>query len=301
MKEKKFALILIGLAILAYVVYSLVLDSCVKVSPGQRAVKTEWGQIKDTTYRPGLVWFFPYSANMGNEVFIVDVKPMRYEYNVNARTKDMQRVSWNCAILCQMNEDKIHVMYDKYINYTEYEQKVVRDLVQTTMLSLSSMADFWSIAGNEKNMITAATEYIVNDQLMAEDLVKISSFRILKYSASPEFEALIEQTIQAKQGITLEQYKTEMAKQATERVKQEAIQTYERMVAEVKAKGIDVQLKADALRGNPFVAQYELAKALQKWNGEMSLPQTLTIMEDANGGASIFPFIGVNGGNKNSK
>jgi hypothetical protein len=51
------------------------------------------------------------------------------------------------------------------------------------------------------------------------------------------------------------------------------------------------------LKDNPFVAQYELAKALQKWNGNISLPQTLTMMEGANGGASIFPFIGINGGN----
>ena len=292
----KFVLVLLGLSVLGYLAYNVALDSFVKVNPRQRAVKTEWGVIKDTTYSPGLVWFIPYSKEMGNEVFVVDVEPQRYAYNIDARTKDMQRVSWNCAVLCEMNEDRIHVMYDKYVNYTEYEQKVVRDLVQTTMLSLSSMADFWSIAGNERNMITTALEYIVNDQLMAENLVSISSFRILNYSASPEFEALLEKTIQSKQGVTLEQYKAEMAKQATERVKQEAIQTYERMAAEIKAQGIEIQIRAEALKDNPFVAQYELAKALQKWNGNISLPETLTMMEGANGGASIFPFIGLNGG-----
>ena len=296
---KKIILVLGVLSVMIYGFYLIALDSFVKVSPGQRAVKTEWGHIKDSTYGPGLVWFIPYTPEMGNEVFVVDIKPQRYSYNISARTKDMQRVSWDCAILCEMNEEKVHIMYDKYINYTEYEQKVVRDLVQTTMLSLSSMADFWSIAGNERNMITTAVEYIVNDQLIAENLVSVSSFKILNYNASPEFETLIEQTIQTKQGITLEQYKAEMAKQATERVKQEAIQTYERMAAEIKAQGIEIQIRADALKDNPFVAQYELAKALQKWNGNISLPQTLTIMEGANGGASIFPFIGINGNSKN--
>ena len=297
MKKKILVLVLIVLAVMGYYGIRVVNASYVKVSPGQRAVKTEWGVIQDTTYRPGLVWFVPYTKEMGNEVFVVDVKPQRYEYNISGRTKDMQRVTWNCAVLCEMNEDKIHVMYDKYINYAEYEQKVIRDLVQTTMLSLSSMADFWSIAGNERNMITSAVEYIVNDQLISENLVSVSSLRILNYSASAEFEALIEQTMQARQGITLEEYKAEMAKAATERVKQEAIQTYERMAAEVKARGLEFQITAEAVNNNPFIAQYELAKALQKWNGNISLPQTLTMMEGASDGASIFPFIGINGGN----
>ena len=91
----------------------------------------------------------------------------------------------------------------------------------------------------------------------------------------------------------LEKLKVEKAKVETERVKQEALQTYERLAAVAKANGIDVQIKAAALR-NPFVAQYEVAKALQNWNGEVTLPNTLAIMEQASnggGGASIFPIV----------
>ena len=293
--KKSFIVVLCTLAVISYCAYNVVEASYVKINPRQRGVRTLWGEIEDTTYAPGLVWCIPYTTEMGNEVHVVDVEPQRYVYKVSTRTKDMQRVSWSCAVLCEINQNKVHVMYDKYDNHTKYEEKVIRDLVQTTMLSISSMADFWSIAGNERNMVTTAIEYIVNDQLMAEDLVKVSSFKILNYSASSEFEALIEETLKARQGITLEQYKTEMAKQATERVKQEAMQVYERMVAEVKAQGMETQIRAEALKGNPFVAQYELAKAFQKWNGNLSLPQTLTIMEGANNGSSIIPFIGING------
>lgn len=82
-----------------------------------------------------------------------------------------------------------------------------------------------------------------------------------------------------------------MAKQATARVKEEAQQIYERMAAEAKAQGIEVELKAKALKNNPFVAQYELAKAVQKWNGELNLPQTLTMMEGANSSGTIIPFL----------
>mgnify|MGYP001514368921 FL=1 len=63
------------------------------------------------------------------------------------------------------------------------------------------------------------------------------------------------------------------------------------MAAEAKAQGIEVELKAKALKNNPFVAQYELAKAIQKWNGELNLPQTLTMMEGANSSGTIIPFL----------
>ena len=81
--------------------------------------------------------------------------------------------------------------------------------------------------------------------------------------------------------------------QATERVKQEAIQAYERLAAVAKAEGLKIQIQAEALKDNPFVAQYEMAKALQKWNGNISLPQTLTIMKGANegGGFPVFPIM----------
>lgn len=164
-------------------------------------------------------------------------------------------------------------------------------MVNSTMLTLSALTDIWSFVGNEEKIVTEAVEYIVRDQLLTEGLVKVKTFRLLSYQASPEFENLIEQTVQAKQGEKLEKYKSQMAKQATARVKEEAQQIYERMAAEAKAQGIEVELKAKALKNNPFVAQYELAKAVQKWNGELNLPQTLTMMEGANSSGTIIPFL----------
>lgn len=289
--SKKTATVLIILIVLVFGCWRVSQDSFVKVNPGQRAVKTVWGQIKDSSYVPGLVWYIPYSRHMGNEVQIVDVQPQRYEYTFSVRTKDLQKISLKCALLCEMNDSQVHKMFEKYQGYKQYEEKVIRDMVNSTMLTLSALTDIWSFVGNEEKIITEAVEYIVRDQLLTEGLVKVKTFRLLSYQASPEFENLIEQTVQAKQGEKLEKYKSQMAKQATARVKEEAQQTYERMAAEAKAQGIEVELKAKALKNNPFVAQYELAKAIQKWNGELNLPQTLTMMEGANSSGTIIPFL----------
>jgi len=273
--------------------------SFVKVDPGERAIKRTFAKIEPQTYGPGLVWYIPFSKAWGNEVIKVSTRPQRFAYdNVAVRTKELQQVTLDCSILLQLTPDSIHVLYDKYTGYQAYEENVIRDMVQSTMLALASQMSFWSFAEETNNLMTDAVKYIVSDQLMAENLVRVETFRLKGFHASPEVEALIDQTAQARQGIELEKAKVEKAKVETERVKQEALQTYERMAAVAKANGIDVQIKAEALR-NPFVAQYEVAKALQNWKGEVTLPSTLAIMEQASnggGGTSIFPIVPITTG-----
>lgn len=268
-------------------------DTFVKVPLGQRAVKTEWGVVVDSTYAPGLVWRIPYTEFMGNDVWLVDIRPKRYEYNITVRTKDVQQLSLKCAILCEMNEATVHKLYDKYQGYDAYEQKIIKDMVTNVTLTLSSFTDIWSFMGSKETPLTEAVKYIIDDQLKNEDLMRAKAFNLLSYKASPEFEKLIEKTVQTKQNIKLEEYKVEQAKLATQRVLEEARQTYEKMAAVAKAEGLTIQIEAAAVQNNPFIAQYEAAKALQKWNGEITLPQTLTIMKGANenGGFPFVPFM----------
>lgn len=290
---KKIAWLLVILIIIGAASVNVGRHSFVKIDPGQRGIKRQWGQVVDSSYVPGLVWYIPYSQDMGNEVITIDIVPHRYEYTFKVRTKDLQQISLKCAVLCEMNDARVHKLYDKYQGYDAYEQKVIKDMVNSIMLAMSSLTDIWSFAGREEAMTMDAVKYIANDQLLADNLVKIRTFRLLSYQASDEFEKLVEKSAQAKQGIKLEEYKAKMAQQATERVRQEAIQAYERLAAKAKAEGLKIQIQADALKDNPFVAQYEMAKALQKWNGNISLPQTLTIMKGANGGGGfpVIPFM----------
>lgn len=286
---------IVALSALGYGAIFVVKNSFVLVNQGERGIKLSFGKVVQKSYGPGLVWYMPFSQDWGNKVIKVEVRPQRYGYNVPVRTKELQKVSLDCSVLLQLTPDSIHVLYDKYTGYEAYEQNVVRDLVQQTMLTLSSQMSFWSFAEETNSLMADAVTYIVNDQLIAQNLVKVEAFRLKGYQASPEVEALIEKTVQAHKNIELEQLKLEMAKIETEKVKQEAIQTYERLAAVAKANGIDVQIKAEALK-NPFVAQYEVAKALQKWNGDLTLPNTLMTMSQAAGGnggvaPSIFPIM----------
>lgn len=290
MKKLKFFWRLTIFVLIICGIVSITQDCFIKVSPGQRAVKTKWGEIVDTTYAPGLVFNIPYSKSLGNNVNLVDIKPKRYEYKFDVRTKDLQHLTVTCAVLCEMNDKTVHKLYDKYQSYDAYEKKVIKDLVNRTMFTLSSFVDIWSFMGSKETPLTEAVQYIIADQLKSENLMCAKNFSLLDYKASKDFEKLVEQTVQTKQGITLEGYKVEMAQKATERVLEEARQVYEKMAAVAKANGLEIQIKAAAVQNNPFIAQYETAKALQKWNGEITLPQTLTIMKGANENAG-FPLI----------
>lgn len=293
MKKLKFFWGLTIFILIIFGIVSIMQDCVIKVSPGQRAVQTKWGEIVDTTYAPGLVFNIPYSKSLGNDVILVDIKPKRYEYTFNVRTKDLQQLNITCAVLCEMNDQTVHKLYDKYQSYDAYEKKVIKDLVNRTMFTLSSFVDVWSFMGSKETPLTEAVQYIITDQLKSENLMCAKNFSLLDYKASKDFEKLVEQTVQTKQGITLEGYKVEMAKKATERVLEEARQIYEKMAAVAKANGLEIQIKAAAVQNNPFIAQYETAKALQKWNGEITLPQTLTIMKSANEntGFPLIPFM----------
>ena len=283
--------IIIGLA-----TYHVLPETYTLVKPGQRGVKTQWGQIVDKSYPPGLVWKFPFSKDLGNDIILIDVKPQRFEYNFNVKTKDLQEISFNCALVLKLNEEEVHRLIDSYPEgTTEYEKTVIKDLVNSTILGLFGQTDIWMfVAEGQDKLITQATEYIINDNLLSHNLMSVSSVRNLGYKASPEFEALIEQAVQAKQGITVEEYKAQMAKQATIRVKEEAIQTYERLAATAKANGLKVQIEAEAVKNNPFIAQYEVAKALNKWNGSIpNLPEVFTTIKegsDKNSGSDIIKF-----------
>ncbi|MBO7555989.1 MAG: hypothetical protein J6T72_01150 [Alphaproteobacteria bacterium] len=287
--------LLILLVFLLPVGWKLFNSSYVKIPPKHAGYKTVWGQIQDTTYGPGLVWFIPGTEHMGNSVTVVNVQPKNYKYVFDVKTKNMQKIKLNVSVLQEPNAPRLHVMANQYSSYDDYQKQVVQDLLNSVMVTLCGLTDIWSLVGGYEEMTLDAVNYIVNDQLINDNYVNIRAIRLLGFEASPEFEQLMEKTAQAQQEISLEELKAKKAEVETKKVMEEAKQTYERMAAVAKANGLEIQIKAQALKDNPFVAQYEMAKALQNWNGEISLPQTLSIIEASNKGLPIMPFMNLNG------
>ncbi len=295
---KKFVACLLVIAICIFpwvrdLVSKAVPQTVIKVPPKHAAYKTKWGVIQDTTYGPGLVVQIPLTENLGNMVVVKNVEPRNYKYDLDVRTKRGYKIKLQVSVVCQPNWMRLHKMVMAGIDdYDVYEQKIIRDKVQSTMAALCGLTDIWSLVGGYEKMMLDATDYIVNDQLIADGYVSVRGVRLLGYNADDDFEKLLKQEMLAAQELSIEELKAQKAAIETKRVKEEAIQNYERLASTVKAEGLKFQIQAEALRDNPFVAQYELAKAIQKWNGKIpDLPETLTIMKTANAeGMPLLPI-----------
>ncbi len=294
MKKHIVVILMILLVLLIPVGWKLFNESYLRVPPKHAAYKTVWGEIQDTTYGPGLVWKIPRTENMGNSVTVLNVQPKSYKYIFDVKTKNMQNIKLNVSVLQEPNAKKLHVMANQYDSYDDYQQQVVQDLLNSVMVTLSGLTDIWSFVGGYEDMTLEAVNYIVNDQLIKDDYVNIRAVRLLGLEASKEFEDLVEKTAQTLQEINLEELKAKKAAIETQKVMEEAKQTYERMAAVARANGLEIQISSEALKNNPFVAQYEAAKALQNWKGEINLPQTLSIIEASNKGLPIMPLLNLN-------
>lgn len=293
-------LLLIGA--LGWGAFTVTRASFVKVNPGERAIKRYFGEVEPQSYGPGLVWYIPFSQDWGNEVIVVNTRPKTFDYHSVIRTKEQLKASIYYSVTCQINEERVHVMYNKYTDIDNYKSVKIDHMMPSIMMLLTSKMSFWSLSDETSSLVTEAAQYILNDQLGADSLVAITNFYFKGYQASAEIEAKIEQIAQAHQNIELEQLKLQMAKIETEKVREEAQQTYERMAAVAKANGIEIEILNKNIT-NPLIAQYRVAKALEeaasKWDGSINTPNALTIMKSAgeNGGGispSIFPIMPIN-------
>ena len=299
-KSKSWGFALIGLLITCMLATFVISKSKTVIEPAKRGVKTVWGEIVPKTYAPGLVWNYPFMEEWGCKTLIFDISSQNYEYSYsNVRTKDLQNITFNCAINVEPVDTNVHQLIDKYPGgYPEYKEKVLNNLVNSVVNALVGQTDVWLFIGRQNEIVKEAIAYVVGDNLVQHNYVRVSSVRLLGFEASAEFEKMVDETAQAKQGIILESYKADRAEQATRRAIEEAKQAYEFMANEAKVRGLSLEFEATYVR-NPLIVQYEIAKAINRWNGDLTLPSTLTLMQGGDtGNPTVFPFLPLNLSNK---
>ncbi len=291
---KKVVLTLLGLVILFCAVVIVAKDSSVRVPIGYSGVKLEFGSIEQTSYGPGLVWQIPYSEDWGNEVKLYSVQPERFPYELQVKTQEGYNINLSMSILSKINKDNVYIFCEEYTDLHTYQDKVVNDLLQQVMFTLSAQMSIWNFIGKETDMITDATNYIVNDALMQKEIVSVESVKYLACTFSPTLQATIDSTAVASQRRDLEEARALVALSASKRVKEEALQAYYFMANQVKADSAMMANMGKYIT-NPMIAQYELAKASRNWDVTQIVPNTLMMMGEAGeatrSGSSILPII----------
>ena len=223
------------------------------IKPGYRAAVETLGAVADRSYENGPVWVFPFVT----EVIPYDVKEQKYDFAYKLKTANMQNVLVSGAINYNLNGDRVHILH-QYVG-KDYQKVMIEPLLEGVLTQTVGKNDPAFLVNNME-MVTEAVSYIIKDELAQVDLLNTRDIKLFKPEFSEELEAAYRDA--------------EVAKVATQRVEQEAQQ----MLLKAQSEGKALELKSNALK-NPLIVQYEVAKALGSWSG--NLPSTLVLGDNA--------------------
>lgn len=233
------------------------------VYPGEGGVKMTFGTVKDQTFH-GLVLKIPFVE----EVKKYNVTQQTQSYSKLAlKTKDLQNVFLSCSVIYQINEENLPNMV-KNVNMDNYINDILTPRVENAVLETIGKNDVWLLI-TQMAMVREATRYIISDQLSVDNYVTIKDVLF----KDPDFDAQFKTAILDK---LTEEVLLERAKIQTQKVEQEALQAL--AMASVEPKIAELLNKAIS---NPLIIKYEAMKALNNWDGKLTLPNTLVTNTDA--------------------
>ena len=246
-----------------FVLVTLGRNCCEIAYPGEGAIKTTLGTVHDETFH-GLVLKWPIIE----EVIKYNTKQQTQSYEeLKLKTKDIQNVYLSCSVIYQINDENLPNMV-KNVNMDNYINDILTPRVENAVLETIGKNDVWLLI-TEMDMIREATRYIISDQLSTDNYIIIKDILF----KDPDFDAQFKTAILDK---LTEEVLLERAKIQTQKVEQEALQAL--AMASVEPKVAELMNKAIS---NPLIIKYEAMKALNNWDGKLTLPNTLVTGTDA--------------------
>jgi len=249
MKIIKF---LLWTVVILFIVSFAVVNVLKIIRPGEVAAIEEYGHVRNQSYQNGIVTIVP-----GGKVVRFPRWEQKYDFSWQLKTGNVQTVTIKGALNYSLNPQQVHVLYQAVGE--NYKPVLVEPLLQGTLNQMIGKQEPAYIVNNPE-VIGEAALYIVKDQLKQTNLVFVRDLQLF----APTFDKDLEQA-----------YKdVAVAQLATKRVEEETKQ----LLMKAEAEGKALKLKSEALR-NPLIVQYEVAKALGAWKG--NLPNTLVLGQGA--------------------
>lgn len=243
---------LIVVAIVALVIFIVVMASVGTVGAGERGVHLRFNAVTGRVLDEGLYIIVPFISS----VETMDVRIQKEEVRATASSSDLQTVASVVALNFHLQPDMVaQVFQDVGI---QYNHRLVSPSLQESVKA--GTAHY-----SAEELITKRP--LVREeirQLLAEKLeprgILIDDFNIVDFQFSETFNSAIEAKVTAEQDALA-------AQNVLEKVKFEA----EQAVAEAKGKAEAITIEAAALKENPQVLQL---RALETWDGV--LPRVVT-------------------------
>ena len=253
-----------GLGAAVIVLLSLGTCSMEQVEAGNRGIFVRYGEAVEQT-GPGLKFMNPLTTELKQ----MSIRTKKMTGTMYAYTKDVQNAEVKYTMTYYLRPDKALQMYTE--KGEEWAPLLIPQVVEDSIKNEFGKSDAVKDTINRRDMVTFRIKKNIKEKLAARDIL-LEGFEIRNITFSDKFEAAVE----AKQ-VAVE--RAAKAKNDTVRIQEEAKQRI--ITAEAQAKAI--QIKTDALRGSPELANYELAT---RWNGV--LPQIMA------GGNATLPLLNLN-------
>jgi len=223
--------------------------------PGKAYGVADYGVVRDKSYENQ--WMF--APSVWSKVYPFDVTEQASSFSWEMKTGNVQSITMKGTINYALNPQEVHRVLKNIGEGNKYKSVLVDPLLQGTISQLVGKQDPIYVV-NSQDVVAEAVRYIVADQLAQTGLVFVNGVQIF----APKFDKDLEKAFKD----------VAVAKLATQRVEEEAKQ----MLMKAEAEGKALQIKSEALR-NPLIVQYEVAKALGSWKG--NLPSTLVLGQGA--------------------
>lgn len=293
---KRFRIVLLPVVAAALIAVA-VMASMFTVDEGERAVVLTFGEISRVC-DPGLHFRMPFIQDV--RYFSVRVHKTTFD-RLTAYSYDQQIVeSFKISATWNYDPTKIAEIYTRFgTEGAESSGGVFATVVAPKVQEISKIifGQFTAqTAIQERAKLNQALSEQLNDALR-EYPIQVLSIQLEDVNFSDSYEAIVEQTAQAKQSIEKQrneltrvdleaQQKVKQAESENKAMKLRADAEAYQIEVKAKAEAEAIRLRGEALKQNPRLVELSIA---EKWNG--SVPDILMTGE---GGENILPMLNIN-------
>lgn len=242
----------VGLGLLFFVVFPLVLGSWFTVAPGERAVVIKFGSISRVV-DSGLHGKFPYIES----VVKMDVQTQKEQVKSQAASKDLQVVNAEVALNYSINPSKIAELYTNIGDEESLKSRIIDPAIQEAIKAATAKYTAEELVTKRSEVRDSMKESL--SARLQNEYITVTEVSIVDLDFSQSFNAAIEAKVTAEQNALA-------AKNKLDQVKFEA----EQKIATGEAEAKVTKLQSDAANNEKYVSLKQLEVQMEfakKWNG----------------------------------
>jgi regulator of protease activity HflC (stomatin/prohibitin superfamily) len=251
----------VGIAVVIFLVFTIVAGGFVTVGPGQRGVLMTWGAVQAGVLDPGLHLKIPFAQSVAK----MDVQVQNSQAAETAASLDLQDVTSTVATNWHILPPDAEWVYQRIGNEAALVDKIIKPAISNSVKAVTARYNAEDLI-THRDQVRGEIEAQITSELKPYRLV-VDSVNITDFHFSTQYAQAIEQKQVAQQRAQQAQYELQQAK----------------VVAEQKIVEAHAQAEAQKLLQETITPEIIQQQAVAKWDGH--LPEVL-------GSSGVLPFLG---------